>query len=439
MKTHFHGVWRMDWGLGNPNKTAALIAILIVSIWIVSYMRKGAFWSALAPFTVLGICLCHTMSRGGLVSAIAGLIPLLMMAPRPWPLANLLSVLICIWTIIVASVYLETYGRYGQGFESADPSIVNRLALWRVGPRMMVDAPSGWGLGQSGQSYVQWYQPLNHHEEYRTLVNSHLTSLVEANWLLRFLYVVGWVAIFTLCWPPSSRSWYVVALGVWLAFFVAAFFSSVAESPWLWIVPLGFLIWMLADRILRHEWPSRRVWLLPVSGAVAILAGLMVVGYSEPNFHVQGYPDHVVYGGQTPTTWILLNEKVMGQDYGRVCRMEKGAESVGLTHSASFVAKTRGNTLLLAGTLSPEELGQLALDKIRFQNIVLLDPSFYPQEVKGLDLARVSAYFGEFSQSPSIDAWKRALGPRRARSVAGTGDFLGDWPSLLAEKSKPAL
>ena len=69
----FNGVWRMDWGLGNPNKTAALIATLMVGLWGLAYVRKWGFWVALAGFTALGFCLVHTFSRGGLVALFVGL------------------------------------------------------------------------------------------------------------------------------------------------------------------------------------------------------------------------------------------------------------------------------------------------------------------------------------------------------------------------------
>jgi hypothetical protein len=64
----FNGTWRMDWGFGNPNKTAAFIAILMIAVWILAYIHKWGFWIALVAFTGLGICLIHTMSRGGLVA-----------------------------------------------------------------------------------------------------------------------------------------------------------------------------------------------------------------------------------------------------------------------------------------------------------------------------------------------------------------------------------
>jgi len=46
----------MDWGLGNPNKTAALIAMLMVAVWGLACFRKWGFWAALTLFTGLGIC-----------------------------------------------------------------------------------------------------------------------------------------------------------------------------------------------------------------------------------------------------------------------------------------------------------------------------------------------------------------------------------------------
>jgi len=38
---HFQGIWRMDWGLGNPNTTAALISMLMITVWGLAFIRKG--------------------------------------------------------------------------------------------------------------------------------------------------------------------------------------------------------------------------------------------------------------------------------------------------------------------------------------------------------------------------------------------------------------
>src|SRR5690606_38880648 len=137
-----------------------------------------------------------------------------------------------------------------------DRSITNRLEIWKQAPRMMVDAPGGWGIGNSGNAYGQWYQPLDQHELYRTLVNTHLTWLVEVVWPLRFLYVFGLFTAVVFCWKWHGRKRFSIPLGIWIAFGVAATFSLVAESPWLWILPGLNSIAVLSVRTRRRLCPS---------------------------------------------------------------------------------------------------------------------------------------------------------------------------------------
>ena len=57
----------MDWGLGNPNKTAILIGCLLILAWLPVRKERWGFWLTWALTLGLGICLIHTYSRGGLV------------------------------------------------------------------------------------------------------------------------------------------------------------------------------------------------------------------------------------------------------------------------------------------------------------------------------------------------------------------------------------
>ena len=148
----FNGIWRMDWGLGNPNKTAALIAELMVAVWLLAYARKWGFWVTLGFFVVLGGCLIHTFSRGGLLAAFAGLITLIAFIPRPWPLPRIMTIGVSGLAILAFAIYLNAHERYGQGVIEEDRSIINRAELWRATPAMMVAAPGGWGIGNSGKA-----------------------------------------------------------------------------------------------------------------------------------------------------------------------------------------------------------------------------------------------------------------------------------------------
>ena len=63
-----------------------------------------------------------------------------------------------------------------------DASVGNRMELWNSALQMAAENVHGFGSGQSGEQYMQWYQPLDRQEGYRTMVNSYLTFLVEQGW-----------------------------------------------------------------------------------------------------------------------------------------------------------------------------------------------------------------------------------------------------------------
>ena len=431
---HFHGIWRMDWGLGNPNKTGALIAILMVAVWFLVLWRRGGFWVALALFTGLGICLIHTMSRGAVIALFAGMIPLLLAAPRPWQRGKVVGAVLSIWVIMGASVFLNAGERLGQGIVQEDRSITNRFQIWKAAPRMMVDAPGGWGLGSSGAAYMQWYQPLNAHEGYRTLVNSHLTWMVELGWPLRVAYLFGWAAVLLFCWPGGVSRWLAVPLGVWITFLVAAAFSSVAESPWLWIVPGTALITVLGYRIRCKVWPAGKLWIIPL-GASLLLCGILAVlgGRHSSLVHKQG--GVIVCGNGKPQVWILPDPKVMGTQWGRTLRklVRKSPSCVGVVVDAGRMPTLTGAHLLITG--SPLPVAKLAEVMAEADTVTLVNPRFCPQEV-GFDPARMKAELivGEFSDSPAVAVWKEKL---PAKILPGVGDYLPDWQVVLGNTQNP--
>jgi hypothetical protein len=429
---HFHGIWRMDWGLGNPNKTGALIAILMVGVWALSLWRRGGFWGALAIFTGLGICLIHTMSRGALIALFAGLIPIIVMAPRPWPRSRLVGIGVSIWIIIGASVFLNAQERYKQGIVQEDRSITNRFQIWKSAPRMMVDASEGWGIGHSGEAYMQWYQPLSSNEGYRTLVNSHVTWLVELSWPLRAAYLLGWGAVLLLCWPGGASRQLAVPIGVWITFFVAAAFSSVAESPWLWIVPSVAMVAVLAYRTRIGIWPDWKLWLMPIGGSLLICLAVFIAGSRHPS-NVQKRGDVLFYGTGEPKVWLLPDSKVLGSHIGRSFRREAMKRpagevlSIGVIQDPMKMPSLQGKALLITGT--PATKDQLTKVMGEASSVTLVNPRFYPQEV-GYDPARMKAELvvGEFSESPAIVAWKEKL---PAKVLPGVGDYLPDCKAVL--------
>ncbi|HEY5812233.1 MAG TPA: O-antigen ligase family protein, partial [Terrimicrobiaceae bacterium] len=380
----FQEMWRMDWGLGNPNKTAALIAILVVAVWAIAYVRRWGFWVALVLFTGLGICLIHTFSRGGLIAAFAGLSILLWKLPRPWPRKESVAIIMSIWVIVGASIFLDAYARYGQGVVSEDRSITNRLALWKSAPAMMVDAPEGWGIGQSGISYVRWYQPLDRNEPYRTLVNSHLTWLVELGWPGRFLYLAVWALVLLFCWPTKDDRVLAISLGIWVSFGISAMFSSVAESIWLWIIPGLALALAVGLRIRRRSWPTGRFFLIPPAFAAAVCLAIFVIGSRSPSL-VKRHGSLIVFGQGQPEYLVLADPATLGENYHRILR--QSAERVKLPTIGIFMGSVANMAdfsnakVIVAGLKGSEHPDFLRAIFENAGEVILINPKLFPQEI----------------------------------------------------------
>lgn len=428
MDIHFHGFWRMDWGLGNPNKTAALIATLMIAGWGLAYIRKWGFWIALTLFTCLGICLIHTFSRGGMVAVGTGLLPLLWLAPRPWPWKRVIAIILAAWVIVGVSIYLQAGDRYMQGIVKEDRSITHRLDIWKTTPQMMVAAPGGWGWGQASKAYQDWYQPQERGEAYLNLINSHLTWLVEIGWGGRFLYLCAWLMSFSLCWPDNGSRYFAIPLGIWITFAVASIFSHVAESPWLWILPGVSLVTILIERIRRRRWPH----LTTLAGIAGLSAATLVVVYQIGATHqgikIRANSHEVLLGDESPKIWIVLNPAIMGESYGkRIRHYLQGAKcgmSLGVVSRLDDLPDKADIIVAVAGSLGNADLVKLK----QRTNLVLLNPSFFPQEVDFTKSKVVSVFFGEFSRSQALQAWQDV---GIVQNVEGKGDFLANWPELV--------
>jgi len=432
---YFQGFWRMDWGLGNPNKTAVLIACLMVGLWVLARVRRWGFWVALAGFTALGICLVHTFSRGGFVALFVGLIPVLWMAPRPWPWKRIIGVVASVWIIMGFSIHLQAHERFGQGVVQEDRSITNRLDLWKYAPTMMLDAPGGWGAGNSGKAFMEWYQPLDRNEPYRTMVNSHLTWLVELGWPGRFLYLTGWLAIFVMCLPKARSRWLAVPLGIWPAFFVGAIFSSVAEEPWVWVLPGLALLAAVAWRIKSAVWLRPAAWMFP---PIAAAGALLLVPVFWQGTEIRRVRSAILTGGGHPAVWVVTDDKVLGPNPGRALRahrQEIGGVCVGLVRDIKELPGVENAAVILTGRFSsaPSEADFQKLAAAA--SILVVNPAVFPQEFDGLtDLnGKLSVIVGDFAQSPASQSWAAAFASRR---MAGVGDFIPDWPSKLLHERK---
>lgn len=437
----------MDWGFGNPNKTAVLIGCLMAACWLLARIRRGGFALALVSFVALGACLIHTYSRGGVVAAAMGQLVMLARVGRPWHRGRAIAIAVA---FVALSAYATWDGtgaarRFGQS-PASDRSISNRLAIWRAAPRMMVDAPAGWGSGRSGWAYAQWYQDPSTRYEYRTLVNSHLTWLVEMGWPGRTAYVAMILSVLAVCWP--SRGGSAVPCAIWVVFLSGAAFSSTMEAPLLWVLPMLSLLHSAWDRTRASAWPPRTVWCsigIGSAGAVGAMAIAGALTSSHPKIH--GSPGTVHIGDSGPL--FLLPDpdtRVLGTHYGmeirRLCgdvhRPQQWIVCQGLRRPKGSAGETLEQTVVLSGRPTNETV--IALKDFQGKRLVWLNPIDGAILVKIISLqqAPIRAFYGQRRSDSGVREFVEAAKARGVDHVGvrGAAMYLRQWASLLSEDKK---
>ncbi len=273
--------WRM--GYSSPNKGGFLCAELALVALCVAFLCGRRKW--LAAIGALGACaafyaLLMTGSRSALVALAVGAAVVAVCRFRAhfsWKRLSIsLGVLAVGAGILVLSGQAERFTTKLVDAQGASDAF--RINVWKTAPRMMIDSPCGWGLGNSGVAYTCWYQPPTEFKVIRTLVNSHLTWLVEFGWFGRFAYLTLVVGVCLFLLVAAWRGANPLPAALMCSFATAGLFNSVMEAPTLWILPV------LSLATLRGGWPalmaSRRAWTsLGVGAAVSALVLAAVAAY----------------------------------------------------------------------------------------------------------------------------------------------------------------
>ena len=316
---------RWQFGFDNPNKLAVVaVELVLVGLALACSARRLAriLGTALAVSSLY--ILLHTFSRGGIVALAVASVPLAlailrcMKSVRPLVKVSLLTVAV---GLCLLSIQMGVVGRLVQGLSGDDRSVGNRLELWQAAPRMIQDAPFGWGIGKSGEAYMQWYQPLDRKERYRTLVNSHLTWIVETGIVGGVVWLLGWGVVLSLGFIIGRRQGFWLCWAEWVALFVAALFSSVCESWFLWIIPVGTLVCVL----VFQRWSFLRLALflgIGLTGFLGCVASTALVLWGKEGAQlIRKRNCGIQVGSNSPLFWLVPDSKVLGGEmYSREIR-----------------------------------------------------------------------------------------------------------------------
>ena len=323
--------YRLDWfgaGPSSPNKTGALLAILLVlGGWPALRFRWGYWLSLVLCFLVIGFLL-QTQSRGALIAGMVGMACLLgfklygdsiriRSLSRGRVVATVLSLLVLVFYAHKLGVN-DRIAALSRGDESANV----RLQLYAAGLRMLADAPQGVGVGEAGNAYGQWYQRIGDSRSYLSLVNSHLTWMVGQGWFFRFLYISSWVGVLGFCWPYPWTVLRGICFASWVVLGIGGFFSSVLSLPWLWMVPGGLLVAVIVERLRDRRLPSLRVGVVASWVAVLAFTGIHALGYGFAYENEVSFATDRVELGKRPETILIgrVDGAVLGNKYGHSLR-----------------------------------------------------------------------------------------------------------------------
>ena len=336
--------YRLDWfgaGPSSPNKTGALLAILFVVAWWPVFRFRWGFWLSLPLALITGGLLLQTESRGALVAvAVAGvacavfrLISCRFSVPdagsavatteRCPPRRGRGCVGLC--ALVVLGIYSQQLGvnsRMAEMTSGGDESANVRVRLYSAGFQMIAAAPQGWGSGEAGNVYAQWYQTVGDSRSYFSLVNSHLTWMSDYGILFQFGYIAGWCAVLLILWPVPWTPLRGISFSVWLVLGTCGFFSSVLTLLWLWVLPVLLLILCLIQRFKLQAWPTMRYRMFVSSCVLCGVVGLRVVSASlVGEVPITASPEQVEIGSKPDAVLIVApDRKVVGDKYGHTIR-----------------------------------------------------------------------------------------------------------------------
>lgn len=417
----FNGFARWQLWYGNPNKAAVLFAeVALAGVALLACRRRGLRVLGVLTFAASACSLLFTFSRGGLVSLLAGCVS---MAPclfrrREGRRLRLLCCAAACLVLVLVSLRIGFAERLAHGIGGVDRSVANRTTLWSAVPQMVRDAPLGWGTGKSGEAYMQWYQPLDRQERYRTLVSSHLTVVVEFGVVGGLVWVLLWAFLLRsgFCFGREDGFW--LCLAEWSALCVAGAFSSVCEDWTLWVVPALVLVAVSAryPQTLKVSLADCSCFRYLSLVCFTYAVGMMAVAAVSPETGVRRRGGRTLVGTGTRAVWLVPDDAVLGgRMYPREVRsfLRNGGDfTFGIAEGAEAVP-TDADYVVVCGTAR-------AAGVRGRKKTVWLSPDRPVEAMKAGDAVVVGAF-----------AEARDLFGADALVVDGAAAYIPDWPEIV--------
>ncbi len=410
------GSGRLAFPYGNPNYSGALFChLLLVSLAALMVFQGKARVASAVVAAAFFVCLMLTGSRGSLLGFAVGILPIVAFRLRAilrsrvfWMLSAIVAVAVFVWFGVLHTDHL-TRGFSGGGMDWGNAI---RLDMLRAAPRLMFDAPGGWGFVGAGRAYFDWYQPLYSMYMTGSLMNDHLTILANAGWVGRFAYMFVVLLLLSLSFLLAKRKGMVLPASLLVATVVMSCFNPLSGCLTLWTIPV------LAALVVAVRAFGVRARLLAVIAGVSALASaalvlaIFFIGSSlshADGLRIAATGRQVRVNGTNPAIWIvddtqgalggIFAAKDIREFYGYV----PYAPGVGYVRSIADLPAEGISRLVLSGKSANDWLLRLSEDpearKHLPKDVVFVTPPFAPSEIPDalFHFCKVRVLVGEFA------------------------------------------
>ncbi|MDQ8196258.1 O-antigen ligase family protein [Coraliomargarita sp. SDUM461004] len=491
--------YRLDWfgaGPSSPNKTGALLAIVFIAAWWPALRFRWGYWLSLPVAFVAAGILLQTESRGAIMGAVSGLLVLVVggfftkTRVDRFPLCHsasedtvktlkerlkrnafmlrALSLVVALCLLVFYSHQLGVNDRMTAMTSGEDGSTNVRFALYSAGLQMIADAPSGWGHGQAGNAYGQWYQEVGDSRSYLSLVNSHLTWMTDYGMLFQFVYIAGWVLVLLLCWPlgpmryredaigmaslqeiewsdvsiersserTGALSLRLIAFATWVVLGLCGVFSSVLTLVWLWVIPCSLLLLCLFQRVRSNDWPSVRQAQVACLAVILGFFGLQAVAHAFAWGNQIAVDHELIELGEMPKTVAIVqpDRQILGDKFGHTIReyLEDTGGMTVLRDDSAQVDLSQFETLVFSGSLPQMDLSE------HTGSLVWLNPPANVEDAT-LEVLRerlLTIVVGSLGDWRRVRLWQ-SLADENLKwdliELRGVADFIPNWPKYIKE------
>lgn len=274
---------RLTLWFSNPNDLAALLVLLAILPFLLAAIPARSGWIAACVLSAIPtFTLGWTASRGGLIALAVGFLVLGLGALRVGLITPARGAAFAVLLLAFgATAFLTPVGSRLRSLAPEEEGTQTRWEVYHRFPAMLSASPWGWGSGNAGESYRQWFEPGTARSSiaYRDLLSSHATWMAEGGWLFSWVYLFGWATAIILparnfvhASSHRSAAWVsCVSVAATLAAVLAASLSHVADRWEFWLAWAACALPGIATSLAARPRPRGVATSLAASALLALL------------------------------------------------------------------------------------------------------------------------------------------------------------------------